>query len=97
MEQIQGDLAKICTRKQVLLLKTLSKQLNAIPMGLSRTEIQHMDIVQNIEHLRKQAILLKIHSRQLNAIPMGFSRQKFCIENIIQNITQNLEHLPGSK
>ena len=77
----QGDLAKICIRKQVLLLKTLSEQLNAIPMGLLPQKSCVENIKQNLEHLRKQAILLKIHSRQLNVIPMGFSRQKFCIEN----------------
>ena len=39
------------TRKQVLLLKTLSKQLNAIPMSLSKQKYR--------THTRKQVILLK--------------------------------------
>ena len=33
-DKFRGELVKTCTRKQVLLLKTLSKQLNAISMGL---------------------------------------------------------------
>ena len=65
---------RIGKKKQVLLLRTLSKQPNAISMGFA-------NIKQNLEHTGNQAILLKIHSRQLNVIPMGFSRQKFCIEN----------------
>ena len=63
------------------MLKTLSEQLNAIPMGLLPQKTCIENIKQNLEHTGNQAILLKIHSRQLNVIPMGFSRQKFCIEN----------------
>ena len=63
------------------MLKTLSEQLNAIPMGLLPQKSCIENIKQNLEHTGNQAILLKIHSRQLNVIPMGFSRQKFCIEN----------------
>ena len=35
-DKFRGELVKTYTRKQVILLKTLSKQLNAIPMGLSK-------------------------------------------------------------
>ena len=48
--------------------------------GFVETEIQHRNIVQNIEHIRKQVILLKTLSKQLNAIPMGLSKQKSSIE-----------------
>ena len=37
-DKSKGELVKTRTRKQVLLLKTLSKQLNAIPMGVSKQE-----------------------------------------------------------
>ena len=54
----------------------MSKQLN----GFVETEIQHKNLVQNIEHTRKQVILLKTLSKQLNAIPMGLSKQKSSIK-----------------
>ena len=59
-------------RKQVILLKTLSKQPNAISMGLSKQKYR--------THTRKQVLLLKTLSKQLNAIPMGLSKQKFSIK-----------------
>ena len=44
-DKSKGELVKTCTRKQVLLLKTLSKQLNAIPMGLSKQKSSIENIV----------------------------------------------------
>ena len=58
------------------MLKTLSKQLTAIPMGLLK---QKFNILSGT-HTRKQVILLKTLSKQPNAIPMGLSKQKSCIE-----------------
>ena len=70
---------KSSTRKQVLLLKTLSKQLNAIPMGLSKQKSSHRnDSYKIATHTRKQVILLKTLSKQRNVISMGLSKQEFC-------------------
>ena len=59
------DSRRIGKKKPVLLLKTLSEQIQGELAKICA---------------RRQVILLKTLSKQLNAIPMGFSRQKSCIE-----------------
>ena len=65
-------------------LNIVSKQCNAIPMGLSKQK--------SSTHTRKQVLLLKTLAKQRNAISMGLAKQKFSIET-----RRNLEHIPGSK
>ena len=61
------------TRKQVILLKTLSKQRNVISMGLSKQKSSPID---SYKKFNQEASIIEIVSKQCNVISMGLSKQK---------------------
>ena len=69
----------------------MSKQLNAISMGLSKQKSSPIHSYKIRTHTRKQVILLKTLSKQLNAISMGLSKQKS------SPIDSYKKFIPGSK